>query len=176
MKRIPIPHTQLTANSFELFNSTWFILCGGDFAKGSFNGMTVSWGSLGTIWGRPFAMVVVRPQRHTLPFLESGDSFTLSAFSPEYKNALNFFGSKSGADFDKFKETGLTPEASQKVSAPSISEADLVIECRKTYTDWMKPECFLREQDIRDWYPAKDFHKIFFGEVVAVSAAEQYRA
>ena len=75
---------------------------------------------------------------------------------------------------DKFKETGLTPEPSAQVSAPSIAEADLVIECRKTYADWMKPDCFLRAENISSWYPNRDFHKIFFGEVAALSATEQY--
>lgn len=174
MKRISITPAQLKANPFELFNSGWFILSAGDFSKGAFNGMTISWGSLGTLWGKPFAMVVVRPQRHTLPFLDAGDSFTLSAFSSEYKPALNFFGSKSGADCNKFKETGLTPAPSAQVSAPSIAEADLVIECRKTYADWMKPDCFLRAENISTWYPNRDFHKIIFGEVAALSATEQY--
>ena len=94
--------------------------------------------------------------------------------SSEYKPALNFFGSKSGADCDKFKETGLTPAPSAQVSAPSIAEADLVIECRKTYADWMKPDCFLRAENISTWYPNRDFHKIIFGEVAALSATEQY--
>lgn len=174
MSRTEIPYSKLKANPFDLFGTGWFILTAGDFAKGSFNGMTISWGSFGTLWGKPFAMIVVRPQRHTLPFMESADSFTLSAFGPQYKAALGFFGSKSGAEYDKFKETGLTPEAALKVSSPAIAEAGLVIECRKTYADWMKPECFLAPENIKAWYPDSDFHKIFFGEVVAVSATEQY--
>ena len=108
-RRQEIHPSAFKANPFELFNSGWFILTAGNFAQGTFNGMTISWGSAGTIWGKPFAMVVVRPQRHTLPFLEQGDSFTLSAFGAEWKQALSFFGSKSGAKYDKFKETGLTP-------------------------------------------------------------------
>ncbi len=176
MARTQIQYSQLKSNPFDIFGTGWFILSAGDFAKGEYNGMTVSWGSFGTLWGKPFAMAVVRPQRHTLPFLDSGDSFTLSAFGPQYKDALNFFGSKSGAEFDKFKETGLTAEAAQLVSAPSIAEADLVIECRKTYADWMKPECFIDPKNIDSWYPSKDFHKIIFGEVVAVSATEKYYA
>ena len=48
MKRISITPAQLKANPFELFHSGWFILSAGDFSKGAFNGMTISWGSLGT--------------------------------------------------------------------------------------------------------------------------------
>lgn len=174
MSRTEIPYSKLKANPFDLFGTGWFILTAGDFAKGSFNGMTISWGSFGTLWGKPFVMIVVRPQRHTLPFMDSSDSFTLSAFGPQYKEALGFFGSKSGAEYDKFKETGLTAEAALKVASPAIAEADLVVECRKTYADRMKPECFLARENIETWYPGNDFHKIFFGEVIAVSAAERY--
>lgn len=173
-RRKEINPSEFKSNPFELFNSGWFILTAGSFAERKFNGMTISWGSAGTIWGKPFAMVVVRPQRHTLPFLEQGDSFTLSAFGADWKQALGFFGSKSGAKYDKFKETGLTPESSRKVAAPSIAEAELVLECRKTYADWLKPECFVDAKAAETWYPDKDFHKMFFGEIVAVSATEKY--
>ena len=63
MKRTPITFSELKARPFEIFNTGWFILSVGDFAKGEYNGMTISWGSFGTLWGKPFAMVVVRPQR-----------------------------------------------------------------------------------------------------------------
>jgi len=174
-KRMELSTKEFAAKPLELFNSGWFILAAGNFAEGKFNGMTISWGSMGTIWGKPFVMAVVRPQRHTLSFMDSGDSFTLSAFHAEYKEALGFFGSKSGAKYDKFKETGLTPEAALKVAAPAIQEAELVIECRKTYADWLKPECFLKPEDASVWYPEKDFHKMFFGEIVAVSGTEKYK-
>ena len=173
--RTIISAADFVAKPLDIFSSGWFILSTGSFASGKFNGMTVSWGAAGTLWGKPFAMVLVRPQRHTLKFINTCDSFTLSAFAPEYRKTLNFFGSKSGAECDKFKETGLTPEASLKVSAPSIKEAELVIECRKTYCDWLKPEHFLDKEAIEKWYPARDFHKFFFGEILAVSGTEKYR-
>ncbi|WP_290143854.1 flavin reductase family protein, partial [Duncaniella muris] len=37
---------------------------------------------------------------------------------------------RSGADYDKWEETGLTPEPGVKVSCPSIAESPLSIECR----------------------------------------------
>ena len=37
---------------------------------------------------------------------------------------------KSGRDHDKFAECGLTPEKSAVVSAPSIAESPVSIECR----------------------------------------------
>lgn len=42
MKRTPITFSQLKAQPFEIFNTGWFILSAGDFAKGEYNGMTIS--------------------------------------------------------------------------------------------------------------------------------------
>ncbi|MBM3286752.1 MAG: hypothetical protein FJY88_05305 [Candidatus Eisenbacteria bacterium] len=63
----------------------------------------------------------------------------------------------------------MTPTASTLVSAPGFAEADLVLECRKIYWQDLDPSRFgLRE--IETLYPAKDYHRVHFGEVVAVSA------
>ena len=39
-------------------------------------------------------------------------------------------GVRSGRDFDKFRETGLTPVPAERVAAPLIAEAPVSIECR----------------------------------------------
>ena len=57
---------------------------------------------------------------------------------------------------DKFKECGLTPEKSAVVSAPSIAEAPISIECRVTQV-----------------IPLGS-HDMFIGEVVNVAVDEQY--
>jgi len=75
--------------------------------------MTISWGSFGVIWGKPMAMVVVRPSRHTYRFMEAGNSFTLCAFPGEYKDQLTLCGTRSGRALDKVKACGFTPIPSQ---------------------------------------------------------------
>lgn len=159
----------LAARPFDIFNNRWFLLACGDFDNKDFNMMTVAWGSLGTMWYMPFAMIVVRPQRHTMKFLDRFDNFTLSTFPEEFKHSLTALGTRSGTDMDKVNESGLTPEASQKVSSPSFKEADLVLECEKIYTDSFKPENIIPEGLAQKVYPANDYHRIFFGKVVSVS-------
>ncbi|HNZ15113.1 MAG TPA: hypothetical protein PKI51_03825, partial [Anaerolineaceae bacterium] len=44
-----------------LFNNQWFLLSAGDFSKNDFNCMTIGWGSIGTMWNKPYVSVVVRP-------------------------------------------------------------------------------------------------------------------
>jgi len=64
----------------DLWKNQWLLLTVGDFEKGDFNTMTVAWGSLGVMWRKPFAMVVVRPTRYTFGFINRFPDFTLSAF------------------------------------------------------------------------------------------------
>ena len=109
MARRPIPVERLVVRPHHLWDDQWLLLTAGDFERGDFNAMTVGWGSLGTMWGRPFAQIVVRPIRHTYSFLERHDTFTLCAFPPAYRGALQLLGSRSGRDGDKIAEAGLTP-------------------------------------------------------------------
>ncbi len=46
---------------FSQFDKKWALLTAGD--ESSFNTMTISWGGLGTIWGKPVATVYVRTSR-----------------------------------------------------------------------------------------------------------------
>lgn len=167
MTRKLIPTDEFTIDIHKHWNDRWFLLTSGDFQKSHFNTMTVAWGSTGIMWGKPFVQVVVRMSRYTLEFLEKYDSFTLCAFAPEQRDTLLMLGTKSGRDSDKIKESGLTPIASAHVTAPGFAEAELIIEARKMYWQDMAPAQFL-DPTIEEQYPNKDYHRIYFGEVLAI--------
>ncbi len=169
----PISCPQLSVKIHDLFDNQWFVLTCGDFEKKDFNGMTISWGSLGVMWNKPFAQVVVRPTRYTHAFMEKYPTFTLSAFSEAYRSALNIMGSRSGRDCNKIAEAELTPIQSSVVSAPCYAEAELVIECRKIFFDDFDPSHFI-DPGIQKNYPQKDYHRIYFGEVLAIRGVEKY--
>jgi flavin reductase (DIM6/NTAB) family NADH-FMN oxidoreductase RutF len=173
VKRIQIPIDRFLVRFHDLWHNQWLLLTAGDLATGEFNMMTVGWGSLGRMWGMPFAQVVVRPTRHTYGFMESSDTFTLCAFPDEYHETLNLLGTTSGRDGDKLAETRLTPLASTRVAAPGYKEAELTLECRKLYWDDMKPEQFL-EPELDKHYPLKDYHRIYYGEILVVWGTEAY--
>ncbi len=172
MNRIQIPIEKLQVKPHSLWDDQWFLLTSGDFQQGIFNTMTVSWGSLGTMWNKPFAMVVVRPTRHTFQFMEQHDTFTLCAFPEPYRKALNLLGSKSGREGDKIAESGLTPEAATIVAAPCFAEAELVLECRKIYWDDYDPTHFI--DPAIDRLYRKDYHRIYFGEILAVTGIKHF--
>lgn len=174
MERSPISIDHFTTQVHDLFDARWLLLTSGDFSQKQFNSMTISWGSLGVMWNRPFAQVVVRPVRYTFEFIERFDSFTLCAFPKSYRKALSLLGSKSGRDGDKIAEAGLTPTAARVVSAPAFAEAELVIECRKIYWQDFDPSHFLDAQ-IDQNYPQKDYHRIYYGEIVAIEGAAVYQ-
>ncbi|MBD3236585.1 MAG: flavin reductase family protein [Candidatus Eisenbacteria bacterium] len=175
MERQEIPPDGLRLRSLQVWDGQWFLLTAGDFDRDRYNTMTVAWGSLGTMWNRPFAQVVVRPTRHTYGFIEEFDTFTLCAFGEAQREALKLLGTRSGRDGDKIRASGLTPVAAQRVAAPGFAEAELIIECRKIYWDDFDPRHFL-EPAIERCYPEQDYHRIYYGEIVAVSGLSGYRA
>lgn len=138
-----------------------------------YNSMTISWGSVGQVWNKPFFQVFVRPTRFTYGFMNQNDGFTLCAFPHQYKRALGLLGSKSGRDSDKIAESGLTPIASRLVSAPGYDEAELIVECRKIYWQDMDSSHFL-DPTIEANYRNADYHRIFYGEILLVSGTDDY--
>ncbi len=100
----------LSALPTDLWNRKWFLLCAGDFTSGDYNFMTVSWGGLGTMWNKPFALVVVRPGRYTREFMDRSPGFTLSAFPEEHRRKLSYCGSHSGREGSKAQAAGFTPD------------------------------------------------------------------
>lgn len=161
--------TDLKAEVSGLWLRRWFLLAAG--TMDDFNAMTVGWGSLGGMWGKPFAQVVVRPTRHTFQYMEKSDTFTLSSFSRDYRDALMLLGSTSGRDGDKIAKSGLTPIPSTKVDAPTFKEAELVLECKKTYWQDMDPAHFL-DESLHKHYNEKDYHRIYFGEILRAAAID----
>jgi flavin reductase (DIM6/NTAB) family NADH-FMN oxidoreductase RutF len=175
MNRKPIDVDNLRVRSHHLWAEQWLLLTSGDFAKGQFNTMAVGWGSLGTMWGKPFAQVVVRPGRYTRRFMEEYDTFTLCAFPEDHRAAVQLLGTRSGRDGDKIAASHLTPVASSTVAAPGFAEAELVLECRKIYWQDMESANFA-DAAIDKNYPQKDYHRIYFGEIVAVSGTDSFCA
>ena len=93
------------------------------------NMLTVAW--TGTICTDPAMLYIsVRPSRHSYPLLLKNMEFTLNLTTEEMARATDWAGVKSGNEYDKWKETGLTPLPGEKVGSPTIEESPLSIECR----------------------------------------------
>jgi flavin reductase (DIM6/NTAB) family NADH-FMN oxidoreductase RutF len=168
-----IPVYDFMPRIHQLWDNQWFLLTSGNYVANHYNTMTVAWGYFGIMWNKPVAAVVVRPTRYTFEFMNRYKTFTLSAFDKKYKNDLNLLGSKSGREGDKIAETKLTVAPSSKVEAPTFQEASLIVECKTIYFDDFKPEQFL-DPSIERNYPLKDYHRIFFGEIVLIRGTGEF--
>lgn len=153
----------LQQNTFSLIGDQWMLITAG--TREHCNTMTASWGGLGVLWGKNVATVYIRPQRYTYEFVEKSDYFTLAFFTPEYRKALSFCGSKSGRDVDKIAECGFTV-AEGAGGAPYFEQAGLVLVCRKAYWQDMDPSHFLDSTIDAGHYPGKDYHRIYIGEII----------
>ena len=93
------------------------------------NMITVAW--TGTICTDPaMCYISVRPERASYPVIERTMEFTINLTTEERARATDWAGVRSGRDYDKWKETGLTPIPGEKVKSPTIEESPLSIECR----------------------------------------------
>ncbi len=160
--------SELTLDPFRTIGTEWFLLTAGTLED--YNTMTASWGAMGVIWGGPAMTAVVRTSRHTFGYMEENDTFTVSVFPEEYRAALQFCGSKSGRDYDKAKETGLTPVAIDGTTA--FAEAKLVLVCEKMYAQMMGEEHFTQPEIAEKWYGTDPMHKMYIGRIKAAYVQE----
>ena len=118
-----------------------------------YNMLTVAW--TGTICSEPaMCYISVRPERHSYEIIKRTGEFVINLTTSALARATDWCGVRSGRDYDKFKEMGLTPIASAKVAAPTVAESTVAIECR-----------------VKEIIPLGS-HDMFLAEVVNVSVDE----
>ena len=129
------------------------------------NTMTIGWANIGHVWRKPIMMVAVRLTRHTFGIIETAEDFTVSIPSSDMKKEIMFCGTKSGRDYNKFKECNLQTSDSRKVVTPIIKVPGLHYECKIVYKSAMDPADLDKDYDAA-LYPDKDYHTLYFGEIV----------
>ena len=137
--------------------------------------MTIGWAQVGVIWGRWVCTVLVRPSRYTYGCCNVSGDFTVNVPYPEQGEQVLLCGTKSGRDCDKFRECGFTagPALSEGVRSPFIAECGLAYECRTVLFNEVVPEN-LATTVAQGCYPQGDFHRVYFGEILAVHADEDF--
>lgn len=157
---------EISGNIIKMVGDDWTLISAGD-SREKFNTMTASWGGLGSMWGKAVAFVLVRNERHTFQFMENSKYFTLTFYEEKYRPQLKMFGTKSGRDTDKVKESGFT--VVDTGFGMAYMEASLIICCKKIYGAKMAEENAIPELS-KEWYfnGSKDYHKLYFGEIMAV--------
>lgn len=107
--------------------------------------LTVAW--TGTICSDPaMCYISVRPERHSYPLIKENMEFTINLTTTEMARATDWVGVRSGRDYDKWKETGLTPLPGVAVKSPTIEQSPLSIECKvKQITHLGSHDMFIAE-------------------------------
>jgi flavin reductase (DIM6/NTAB) family NADH-FMN oxidoreductase RutF len=165
---VEIAPTALGDNAFQVIGRDTMLITAG--TADHFNTMTASWGTWGHLWYRDVTFCFLRPQRHTLGFMEQAEYYSLCFFPPEHQPALDYCGSHSGRDVDKIAATGLTP-AIDATGAVYFAEARLVLICRKLYAQNLTADSFIDRGIVGEAYPEADFHRMYVGQVVRCLSA-----
>lgn len=163
--------------AFSMFENRWALVTAG--MLDDFNTCTVSWGSMGNIWGPnggdiSTVTVYIHPARYTQEFMAKYDTFTVSFFPESYRKALGYLGSHSGRDENKVANSGLTPVTAG--DGVTFKEAELTFVCKKLY-EHQFDEAYLAEK-VKDYYASNSAvytqagydrwepHYMYIGEVV----------
>ena len=93
------------------------------------NILTVAWtGILST--DPPRAYISVRPSRHSHKIITERGEFVINLTTEKLARVTDYVGIYTGAKVDKFKKCNLTKKESLKVSAPTIAESPIALECK----------------------------------------------
>jgi flavin reductase (DIM6/NTAB) family NADH-FMN oxidoreductase RutF len=118
------------------------------------NIVTIAW--TGVVCSSPAMLHVgIRPSRYSHKLIKNSGEFVINIPTAEMVDIVDWCGTHSGADFDKFAKTGLTPMKGKKVAVPIIKECPINVECV-----------------VRHSYRI-GAHEHFIGEVVAINADEE---
>ena len=119
------------------------------------NVLTVAW--TGIVCSTPaMTYVSVRPDRFSHRLIEESGEFVINVTTAELVRAADFCGCRSGADTDKFAETGLTPVPASRVAPPLIAQSPVSLECRVVEVKHLGS------------------HDLFLAEIVAVDVDDAY--
>jgi flavin reductase (DIM6/NTAB) family NADH-FMN oxidoreductase RutF len=100
---------------------------------GGANIITLAWVGMASSDPRSVT-IAIRPTRHSHGLLTAAGEFCLNIPGEELVRETDWCGVHSGRDFDKWAETGLTPEPSVHIAAPRITQCRYALECTVTET------------------------------------------
>ncbi len=119
------------------------------------NIITVAWA--GTICSDPAMLSIsVRSERYSHDIIEETGEFVVNLVTEKLAKPCDWCGVRSGRDYDKFKETGLTEYRSDYMDTPAIEESPVNIYCKVKKVEHLGS------------------HDMFIAEVIGVTVADEY--
>lgn len=162
----PVPIDMIECNPFTKISKEWALVTAG--SKDKVNTMTVSWGGMGIMWGKNVLYIFIRDSRYTKELIDSNGFFSVTFLKEKYRDALNYCGSHSGKDEDKFEKAGIT--VAKKHGIPYVDEGELVFLCHKMSATKINNTDFISTDLDQKWYAEGNYHTMYIGEIIDVLA------
>ena len=115
-------------------------------------------------------MVGIVPTRYSHHMIKEGGCFVVNLPAKSFKREYDYLGSHSGRDFDKVKETGLTPVTLN--GGVAFEEAKMVLVCEKTYGQLMDLNDMADDSLQGKFYSSDAMHKLYIGRILAAYVKE----
>ena len=174
MSKIEVEYTDYLKETCDKLHQPGALLASLD-KNGRPNTMTIGWGTVGVVWGKPTFVVLVRPSRYTYGCIEATGDFTVNLPARDMTKIVAACGTQSGRDHDKFAEQGLTAVPGLQVKSPVIEECPVCYECKVVGRNDLLASG-LEPWVERDYYPKGDLHRVYYGEIQIVRADPDARA
>jgi len=108
----PVPSVMVTCGTMEKANI-----------------ITIGW--TGVVSTRPARVYIsVRPERHSHSIIKESGEFVINLTPASLVEVCDYVGTVTGRCVDKLKKTGLSLIESKEVSAPTLADSPLSLECK----------------------------------------------
>lgn len=104
----------------------------------------------------PIIAISIQPRRHSYKLIEKHGEFVINYTTIDQLRKMDYCGTRSGRDVNKWKELNLTKEKGEVVQVPLVKEFPWNMECK-----------VINRLELGS-------HVCYFGEVVAVHSAAEY--
>ncbi|MHA1669980.1 MAG: flavin reductase family protein [Promethearchaeota archaeon] len=104
----------------------------------------------------PIIAIGINTKRHSFKLIEEHDEFVINYPTIDQLKEMDYCGTRSGRDVNKWKQLGLTKEEGKFVQVPLVKEFPWNMECK-----------VINKLELGS-------HVCFFGEVVAVHCDQKY--
>jgi len=78
----------------------------------------------------PMIGIAVRSEKYSNHVIRDTGDFAVNIPTDELLAKIDYCGTYSGRDVDKFEKTGLTPQKSARIKSPIIEECPINLECK----------------------------------------------
>ncbi len=123
--------------------------------KENMNIITIAWtGIINT--NPPQTYISIKPERHSFDIIKKNMEFVINLTTKDLAKATDFCGVRSGKNVDKFDYNKVKAFKSKVVSAPSIYQSPINLECK-----------------VFDIIPLESHH-MFLADIVSVTVDDKY--